>query len=233
MTLSISVSVIIPVYNGERFLAEAITSVLDQGMPALELIVIDDGSTDNSASVAQQFGQQVRYFYQPNSGPAAARNQGIEMSQGQIISFLDADDLFPPGKLSFQLGYLQANPDAGVSLGSARLFRSNPHLSPPLSIEFYEDPFIMYLVGCALFRRQLFDEVGNFDPIMRYAEDIDWFLRARDAGTKIIHHPEITLFCRWHAHNMTNQIKPAQHYLAIALKRSLDRRRKLANSFAS
>ena len=89
------ISVIIPVYNGDKYLAEAIESVLDQKDFTLDVIVVDDGSTDNTAKVTEKFTSMVRYYYQENAGPGAARNKGITLALGDFISFLDADDLGP------------------------------------------------------------------------------------------------------------------------------------------
>ncbi|MBI4573499.1 MAG: glycosyltransferase family 2 protein, partial [candidate division NC10 bacterium] len=104
------VSVILPVYNGERFLAAAIASILAQDYQPIEVIVVDDGSTDGTAAIARSF-QGVRYLYQPNQGPAFARNAGIAVARGAFIAFLDADDLMVPTRLSVQAGYLLAHPE--------------------------------------------------------------------------------------------------------------------------
>lgn len=101
-----TVSVIIPVYNGERFLAEAIRSALDQTLSPAEIIVIDDGSTDASAEVARGFGPPVRVLAQANLGPAAARNLGVAHAAGDLLAFLDADDLWMPEKLAYQVQFL-------------------------------------------------------------------------------------------------------------------------------
>jgi len=104
------ISVIMPVYNGERFLAGALHNVFAQNYHPLEVIVVDDGSTDGSAGIIAAFGEQIRYFHQPNAGPAVARNTGLALARGEVIAFLDVDDLWPPGKLHFQMQYLQQNP---------------------------------------------------------------------------------------------------------------------------
>src|SRR5436853_749734 len=102
MTMPSLVSVIIPVYNCEQYLAEAIQSVLAQTHPTIELIVVDDGSTDNSAAVAKSFAV-VRYVFQRQGGPGAARNRGISLARGSFLAFLDADDVWVAGKLTRQL----------------------------------------------------------------------------------------------------------------------------------
>src|SRR5690606_28366702 len=117
------VSVIIPVYNGERYLAEAVHSILAQTVPTLEIIVVDDGSTDGTARVAQRFGDAVCYVYQPNRGPAAARNRGLERARGEIVAFLDADDLWREGKLACQCARLEADPTLDIVLGHTQFVR--------------------------------------------------------------------------------------------------------------
>lgn len=113
------VSVIIPVYNGEAFLAEAVESIQRQNCHSLEIIIVDDGSTDSTGSVVASLQADVRYVYQPNnSGPAAARNRGLQMAQGNVIGFLDADDdLWPDNKLAVQLACLAAQPRTEIVLG--------------------------------------------------------------------------------------------------------------------
>lgn len=110
----VKISVIIPAYNGDRFLAEAIESVLQQTEPDWEIIIVDDGSTDQTASVAQQYGKTVRYFSQTNLGVAASRNLGLAAALGDYIAFLDQDDLFLPHKLAAQGELLDRNPDLGI-----------------------------------------------------------------------------------------------------------------------
>ncbi|MBD3561475.1 glycosyltransferase family 2 protein, partial [Planktothrix sp. FACHB-1355] len=114
---SLFVSAIIPVYNGEKYLAEAIKNVKNQDYQPLEIIVIDDGSTDRTPEVAAAFKDSIRYVSQPNSGPAAARNHGIRIANGDVIAFLDVDDLWSDDKLKLQANYLANNPSVGIVQG--------------------------------------------------------------------------------------------------------------------
>ena len=113
-------SVIIPVYNGELYLAEALDSVFAQDYRPIEVIVVDDGSTDGTATVANEYSQ-VHYLHQPNQGPPVARNTGLSYCTGDLITLLDADDLWVPGKLSMQVAYLEAHPEAGCVIGKIRI----------------------------------------------------------------------------------------------------------------
>src|SRR5437588_11039314 len=118
------ISVIIAVYNGEPYIGEAIESVLEQTLPADELIVVDDGSTDATPQTVQRFGDAVRYERRSRAGFAAGRNRGVELSAGDYLAFLDADDRFVPGKLALQLEALRADPALDAVIGHVRAFIS-------------------------------------------------------------------------------------------------------------
>ena len=117
------VSVVIPVFNGEKFLRDAVESVLAQKYSPIEVIIVDDGSTDGTASVANSFPETVRYLHQINNGPAAARNRGIEQAQGSLIAFADADDLWPAAKLALQLPDLIGDPTIEIVIGRIQQVR--------------------------------------------------------------------------------------------------------------
>src|SRR5919112_2696990 len=115
------VSVIVPVYNGERYLAAALQSIFEQDYRPFEVIVVDDGSVDDTAKIARSF-QQIHYIYQSNQGAAAARNAGVATAQGELIAFLDADDVWVPNKLSVQADYLFRHPEVGYVVARGRHF---------------------------------------------------------------------------------------------------------------
>lgn len=221
------VSVIIPVFNGERFLREAIQSVLDQKYSPVEIIIVDDGSTDSTATVAESLPETVRYLHQTNHGPAAARNRGIEQARGSLIAFADADDLWPAGKLELQLPYLINDPGIDIVIGRIQQVL----LSETRAEEFGEPAFSVNL-GSAVIRKSVFERVGLFDETMRYSEDVDWFMRAREAGAAIVTIDAVTLFYRQHEQNMTRGKTTSELNVLKALKRSLDRRRE-RTGFAS
>ena len=209
------VSVVIPVFNGERFLREAVQSVLDQQYAPLEIIIVDDGSTDGTATVAQSLPETVRYLHQTNQGPAAARNRGIEHARGGLIAFADADDLWPPEKLELQLPWLIEDRGVEIVLGRVQLLSATGLTESAFSVN----------LGCAVIRKPVFDRVGSFDETMRYSEDVDWFMRARESGAAIITIDAVTLFYRQHEQNMTRGKSTSELNVLKALKRSLDRRR--------
>jgi glycosyltransferase involved in cell wall biosynthesis len=224
------VSVVIPVFNGERFLREAVQSVgeavrvLDQKHSPVEIIIVDDGSTDGTASVVRSFSETVRYLYQANQGPAAARNRGIEHAQGSLIAFADADDLWPADKLAVQLPFLTRNPKVDIVLGRIQQVRLPAAVDGSTLTEFAEPAFSVNL-GSAIIRKSVFERVGLFEETMRYSEDVDWFMRAREAGAEIVTIDAVTLLYRQHEQNMTRGKSTAELNVVKALKRSLDRRR--------
>jgi glycosyltransferase involved in cell wall biosynthesis len=223
------ISVIIPVYNGEAYLAEAVHSILAQGYEPLEIIVVDDGSTDGSAAIAHAFGQKIQYVYQANQGPAAARNRGLELAQGSVIGFLDADDLWPEGKLSKQLALWQEEPVRAMVMGYVQLLTSTQESSGRLLFQPSAAPYLSPQVGAMLCKRTLFDEIGSFDTSMRYGEDLDWFMRVREQDVQIGISQEVCLLYRLHSNNITRGKSTAQRNIMAAFKRSLERRRAQSN----
>jgi glycosyltransferase involved in cell wall biosynthesis len=218
------VSVVIPVSNGERFVLEAIESVRRQGHQPLEIVVVDDGSTDGTAALIRE-RPDVRYIHQANLGPAAARNRGLEAARGEVIGFVDADDLWPPDKLAIQLPRLLADPDLGVVLGRVQYVTMTGGLPVPRVFQRLDDGLLFVQLGSGLYRRGVFDRVGLLDVTMRFAEDHDWFLRMREHGVPVVVVDAVTLLYRIHGTNMTRG--QSIHTLGImsALKKSLDRRR--------
>lgn len=221
------ISVIIPVYNGAAFLAQAIDSVLAQGYPCLEIIVVDDGSTDGIAAAVAALPVDVRYFRQENGGPAAARNRGIRDASGEFLAFLDVDDLWPENNLGMLAAALVRDPQMQVVHGHAQIlvrdatsgrfeYRGNPRESFP------------YYIGAGLYRREAFRRVGLFDAGMRMAEDTDWYLRLRESGLKAERLPQVTLLVRRHGGNMTagKSQEELQLTALAAFKKALDRSRR-------
>lgn len=192
-------SVIMPVYNGAEFLAEAVASIAAQAYQSLEIIVVDDGSTDETARVVQRLGGAIRYRYQSNQGPAAARNTGLAMAQGDLIAFLDVDDLWPVDKLAQQMACLKANPETEVVWGQTLLrpYQGDETHFPSLPSNW------MPLLGSLLCRKAVFARVGGFDPTMRFGEDMDWFIRLREQQVVIEQAPALGLLYRVRPGSMT------------------------------
>jgi glycosyltransferase involved in cell wall biosynthesis len=218
------VSVIIPVYNGDRYLGAAIESVLAQTYRPIEVIVVDDGSTDRSGQVAQQF--PVRYFKQPHSGPGATRNCGIAQAQGELLAFLDADDLWTPDKLVSQIATLTAQPELDSVLGLVEQFNS-PDIAETLpSARFARMPLNGLHPGTMLIKRAAFHRVGFFGTNWQVGDVVDWFVRAEEAPLAMVTLPQVVMRRRAHANNLTirSRERAELEYTQI-LKARLDRRR--------
>lgn len=197
------VSVIIPVYNGEQFLKQAIANIQKQNYHPLEIIVVDDGSTDKTAAIAAEYKEYIRYFYQPNQGPAAARNLGIKQAKGNVIAFLDVDDLWPDNKLTLQTNCLLSHPSVDIVKGFTQVRKK---VEQEDGSEKYLDnraPYHLSVVGSALYRKSVFERVGLFNEKLIYGEDMDWFLRAWEQRIEQLLIDEVTLFYHKHDSNMT------------------------------
>jgi glycosyltransferase involved in cell wall biosynthesis len=220
------VSVIIPAYNAAAFLGEALASLQHQAQAPLDIILIDDGSTDDTAALVTAWGDTVRYEYQANQGPAAARNRGLALARGELIAFLDADDRWPAGKLALQVEALQTGPERPAVMGHIQILRADPAPGPGAPAYVLEPkPVQAMLLGCLVARRSTFDQVGGFDPTLRISEDTDWFIRARELGLVIPMVPEVVLHYRRHSESLTSGLAAQDLPLSQVLKRSLDRRR--------
>jgi len=181
------VSVIIPTYNRDKFIGEAIQSVLDQTFRDFEILVIDDGSTDETAGVIKSFlDDRVRYIYQANQGRSHARNHGLKKAAGLYIAFLDSDDLYLPGKVELQVAYLDSNPEVGMVYTSAYCVDEDGSMLrdsylASISGHIYKDIAFYVPVTITLptvmARREVFDRVGGFDEKMERFEDTDMWRR--------------------------------------------------------
>jgi glycosyltransferase involved in cell wall biosynthesis len=218
-------TVIVPVYNAERHIAAAIQSILEEQYPSLEILVIDDGSTDRSAEILRGF-PEVTYYYQDNRGPASARNRGIRLAQGEFILFLDADDLFPKGKIRQQLSYFDQKPEIELTIGKSQVFFEEGANTSVIRFPDETHQVLNVLLGSGLYRKTAFEKVGELDENLRFGEDFDWFNRVREQEVPLLVTNDITLHYRRHSTNMTREIELVKLNAIQLLKRSLDRRRK-------
>ncbi len=219
------VSVIIPAFNSESFITEAVESVMRQDYEHLEIIIVDDGSTDRTAEIVGRINAPIRLFRQSNKGPSAARNVGVQNALGDIIGFLDADDWWPDGKLRMQLSRMAEDPDLEIVLGRVKYTGELNDIEQNLRFESDDQTVMNVNLGSGLFRREVFARVGLFAEDLRHFEDHDWFMRAREVGVRITILPETTLFYRRHDASTTRTDGIGKNMLPI-LKRSLDRRRR-------
>lgn len=218
------ISVIIPVYNGERFIRDAVDNVLSQNYPALEIIIVDDGSDDDSAAIIQSLPVDIRYFSQENTGPAAARNRGVREASGEYIAFLDVDDLWPPNNLRMLMGEMLRHPDPSIVRGHGQLMEYDEKTG---TYDYIGNPLAAFphYIGAALYLRSVFEVVGLFDPTMRFGEDADWFLRAGELNVNIKRVDDITLYVRRHGRNMTEGKNLVELNSLRIFKKFLDRKR--------
>lgn len=221
------ISVIIPAYNRERYIAEAIESVLIQRYDPIELIVVDDGSTDGTADVVKGYGDQLIYVHQENKGIAEARNAGIYQATGEYLAFLDSDDIWVRNKLINQMAVFEADSDLDVVYGHAEQFFS-PEMSDEAKrkLKIPHKKLPSFISVAMLIKRQSFDKVGLYDPEFSAGVDIDWHARSKEAGLKSIMLPEVVYHRRVHESNNTQSASNANLVRLRALKASLDRRRK-------
>jgi glycosyltransferase involved in cell wall biosynthesis len=225
MSSSPQVSVVIPVYNGERFLADAIHSVLAQQVSAVEILVVDDGSTDGTAGVARSFGDRVQLIQQSNAGAAAARNRGIQQARADMVAFLDTDDQYTPDKFSLQVDRLERYPAVEIVIGQNRYLMIDGQDADGPRFTDYPDEHLSLQFGCGLFRRSVFDRIGPLAESMRLCEDWDWFMRAREASVPLLLHRHVVLHQRIHTQNVTRQREAGARFTLDMVRRSLARRR--------
>ena len=220
------VSVMIGVYNAAPYLSEAIESVIAQSYQPLELIVVDDGSTDGSGDVARSYGDSLLYAYQERAGIGAARNRAVGLASGRFFAFLDADDRFVSGKLDRQYAALEADEELDVVFGHVREFVS-PELAEeerdsirsPAPAAPWTAPNLM------LIRREAFLRVGVFSETLKVGVTVDWYARALEAGLRGLMLPEVVLERRLHLANNGIRERDSRSQYVHVLKASLDRRR--------
>lgn len=216
------ISVIVPVYNGERFLAEAIESILAQTYKNYEIIVVDDGSTDRTREIASAY-PQVIYLHQVNSGTAAARNRGILSARGELLAFLDADDVWVPGKLEWQMAAFEADPCVEIVSGHVEQFTS-PGLEQKYHVP--TSPMPGYSANAILIKRSVIEEIGLFHEDAETAETISWFAGVIDQGRRIMILQQVVARRRIHGQNASIvKSKETNRAMLGILKKSIDRKR--------
>jgi len=208
----VKVSVIIPAYNGDRFIGEAIDSVLNQAYNDYEIIVVDDGSTDNTANVINQYGDRVHYLRQSNQGVAASRNFGFQESVGEYIAFLDQDDVFLPHKLDSQVALLEQNSSLGmVNSGWEIVDQQGEFQSAVQPWQQIPDLNLANLIiwkpvflGAMLFRRSWLERSPGFNPALEQTPDVDLVLRLAAMGCTATWVEKTTVKYRQHEENASN-----------------------------
>jgi glycosyltransferase involved in cell wall biosynthesis len=207
----ITVSVIVPVFDTERYLAAALDSIVAQTRRADEVIVVDDGSTDASVTIADDYASrhsELRVLRQANAGPAAARNSGIEAATGEFLAFHDADDEMMPDRLAVQLECFDRRTDLEVVVGSEETM-IEPDTAPGAEAMTRALPGwrgherALHLMSM-MARVTVFDRIGRFDPSYRMAEDAEWFARAFAAQASILFIDDVVTRRRIHSTNASH-----------------------------
>lgn len=219
-------SVVIPTHNSQRYIAPALDSILAQKHRPLEILVVDDGSTDSTAHMVRAYGPPIRLIEQDQRGHPAARNVGIRAAIGEFLAFLDHDDLWSENKLERQFASFERNPALDLVFGHIQNFftpemtlEERARLAVPLQ------PIPGLLQGSMLARRQSFDRVGLFSEERGTGDFLDWYGRAMLAGLKIEMLPETLLHRRIHANNYQRTHKHERREYLYAVKELLERRR--------
>ena len=220
------VSVIMPAYNAAAYIAEAIESVLHQTWQPVEVIVVDDGSTDETSGAARRYVPPIRLFDQRHAGIGASRNRALKEARGEYLAMLDADDYWPPEKLERQMAVLASQPDVDFVFGAVSQF-----VSPELSSDEEEGrrpsaacrPGLSS--GTCLGRRTAFAHVGSFRADLKVGECVDWWARAAELGVRSVVLPEVMLYRRVHRNNTVTRERAAQSDYVRVVREALARRR--------
>ena len=208
------VSIVIPTFNCESYIGEAVDSVLRQDYRSFEIIVVDDGSTDNTRQVLEKYRGKIRYIYQENGGRSAARNRGIKETRGEYIAFLDADDLWENNKLALQMEYFLKHPDVSLVYADALTFRGSEIVAPSMFQDrepFSGDCFLALLrenfipTQTVIVKKECFKNSGLFDEALEVSEDYDLWLRIAKEY-KLSYVPKVLASYRLHEANVSQNV---------------------------
>jgi glycosyltransferase involved in cell wall biosynthesis len=229
MSAAPRISVIINSYNSARYIAAAIDSVLAQTLAPCELLVMDDGSTDETEAVARGYGPALAWAQQAHSGVAAARNASLERVRGDLIAFLDADDMWVPAKLAIQAAAFRAQPAPDAVFGHVRQLIS-PDLDPAVAASVWapDYPVPGRIASTMLVTPQALARVGGFTTQLRITEFLDWYARALEAGLRMPMLPDLVAWRRIHGANQSLRDSADRLEYPRVLKAALERRRAAA-----
>jgi glycosyltransferase involved in cell wall biosynthesis len=220
------VSVVIPAHNSRSYIAPALDSILAQKHRPIEILVVDDGSTDSTVQMVRGYAPEVRVLEQEQRGHPAARNAGIRAAAGEFLGFLDHDDLWSPDKLELQIDRFEHNPELDLVFGHMQNFFT-PEMPPSerqrLAVPLRPLPGL--LQGSMLARRQSFDRVGLFSEARSVGDFLDWYGRAMLARMEVEMLPQTVVYRRIHASNYQRTHQHQRREYLRAVKDLLDRRR--------
>lgn len=220
-----TVDVVIPCFNHGRFLAEAVDSALRQTYPHVKVTVVDDGSTDDTPVVAGRFGDRIQYLLKTNGGLAAARNTGIEATQGDLLVFLDADDFLHDDSIRSHLEVMQQRPEVSVTYGNyLYVNEAGEEIGRDEPIDFGTDPFHSLVSGfvppvhAMTFRRSAIVNAGGFDSSIRWHEDLELWLRIAAAGHRFAKVDYLGACYRKHPGTLTKQTLEMSQWGLVVLR---------------
>jgi glycosyltransferase involved in cell wall biosynthesis len=218
------VSVIVVVSNGERYISSALHSIIRQNYSPFEIIVVDGQSVDRTAAIVHSF-KSVKYLHQAEQGLAHGRNMGIESARGELIAFLDSDDLWTPHKLSVQIGYLLQSPVQYVNAWVKLFVEPGYGLNSRYTKKFLEQAHIGRTPGTLIARRSVFDIIGLFSNDFSIACDVEWFMRANACKISMAIIPEVLLYKRIHNNNLSSNMIVNKREIMTVIRQSLMRQR--------
>jgi glycosyltransferase involved in cell wall biosynthesis len=221
------ISCVIPAYNAERYLREAAESALRQSLPPCEIVIVDDGSTDGTADLAATLGNPIRLIRQARRGAAAARNAAVAASTGELVAFLDADDVWEPDKLRLQMELLRSCSGPAIVSAHTRNFWAEGLRAQEERFrdQWVSRPHASVNASSMLLSRSLFDRIGGFDPALTHGELADWLHRARAAGAGFAVHPAVLVRRRIHDANKSRAAAKRDQFFT-ALKAVIDANRR-------
>lgn len=222
------VSCVVTAWNDELYIAEALQSILQQEYDPFEVIVVDDGSTDGTERQIARFGDRVQYIFQENSGCSGARNTGIRASQGELVAFLDADDLWVQGKLDRQVSEFQQRTELDVCFTFAQNFWIDELREEARRFEGHRiaRPLPAYAASTMMTRISTFDTYGWFDVEQDFGQTVEWVLRVKSGGAVVDHISDVLTRRRIHTSNRSrDQDGRAREDVLHILKSHLDRQR--------
>ncbi len=220
------VSVMIPAYNAGRYLGEALDSVFAQSHRPIEVIVVDDGSEDGTAQVAESYGDRITFVQHARQGNGGARNTAVAEAHGDYFTFLDADDRFPPERVQLAVEALEADPELEAVFGHIHEFLT-PDIDPEVRAKMRAPQEDMAFISptVMLIRREAFLRIGDFDAGLNIGVTVDWAVRATDAGLRYRMLPKVALERRLHGENNGIRESHARNDYLHVLRASLERRR--------
>jgi glycosyltransferase involved in cell wall biosynthesis len=218
------ITVILPVYNGSKYLKDAIDSVLNQTYPNIEILVINDGSTDDSQKIIDSYSNKLQAYKQENQGVANARNFGISKANGEFISFLDQDDYYPLNRFSLLIASYKDTKQI-ITLGHTHFIFENEKAKLRWPNLPENNTTFIKLLGSGIFHKSIFIDKGNFIVDLKSGEDIEWFYRLNQHGIEIQQLNDVVLYYRQHSANVSSDKQRAEGYLLKSLKYILDAKR--------